>query len=130
MRSSKAAAAWSTGVTNAGQSTEAPPADPSPAPLATVPAPAPAPATERVKARKFTALLDAETDARYSRLLDQLRDLVGSVATRQDGNGRARAGYDLSRADLLRGLLAAADDDPSVMREVAEKVRHHYGATS
>ncbi|MCD2191686.1 hypothetical protein [Actinomycetospora soli] len=97
-----------------------------PAAAAPVPASAQAPAAEQPKPRKFTALIDAETDARYGRLLDQLRTAVGPIATRPDGSGRSRAGYDLSRADLLRALLAAAEDDPSVMTEVAAKARHHY----
>ncbi len=101
---------------------------------AAAPAPAPAPAAPGDSAaptrpRKFTALLDADTDARYGRLLDQLRSVVGPVATRQDGNGRSRAGYDPSRADLLRALLLVAEADPSVLADVAAKVRHHYGAT-
>ena len=52
-------------------------------------APAPAPAGDDAaprRPRKFTALLDGDTDARYGRLLDQLRTDVGPVATRQDGN--------------------------------------------
>lgn len=101
------------------------------APVVAVPASAPTPASEpTVKPRKFTALLDAETDSRYGRLLDALRESAGPVATRADGNGRTRAGYDLSRADLLRALLQVADEDPTVMTEVAAKVRSHYGATA
>lgn len=98
---------------------------------ALTPVPArPADTAAPIRPRKFTALLDADTDARYGRLLEQLRATVGAVATRQDGNGRARAGYDLSRADLLRALLLVAEDDPSVMADVAAKVQHHYATPS
>ena len=112
MPNSTPGGAWGkSGLTKAGRSLDTPP-------------PAPKP-------RKFTALLDAATDARYGRLLDALRQSVGPVATRSDGNGRTRAGYDLSRADLLRALLEVADDPNSpVMAEVQAKVRRYYGATS
>lgn len=106
--------------TDAGRSLEPVAVDPAPA---TVPASASAPA----RPRKFTALLDADTDARYGRVLDVLRGSVGPVATRSDGNGRTRAGYDVSRADLLRALLEVADRNPSVMTKVVTKVREHYG---
>lgn len=103
--------AWSTGgLTSAGQSIED-------VPVAAVPK------------RKFTALLDADTDARYGRLLDTLRAELGPVATRSDGNGRTRAGYDLSRADLLRALLEVAEGEPGVMRSVGRAARSHYGTT-
>ena len=78
--------------------------------------------------RKFTALLDDDSDARFGRLLERLRGEVGRVATRVDGNGGTRAGYDASRADLLRGLLAVAEANPAVMSEVCEQVRGHYEA--
>ena len=79
--------------------------------------------------RKFTALLHEDADARYGRLLEQLRQEVGRIATREDGNGGTRAGYHPSRADLLRGLLAVAEEDPSVMTAVCAQVRSHYDAT-
>lgn len=99
-------------------------------PLATVPAPAQPAPTEQVRPRKFTALLDTATDARYGRLLDALRTAAGPVATRSDGNGRSRAGYDLSRADLLRALLEVAEEDPTVMTEAVAKAQRHYGTPS
>lgn len=89
--------------------------------------PAPAPVTEaKAKPRKFTALLDADTDARFGQLLTALRETVGPVATREDGSGRVRAGYDCSRADLLRALLVVAEDDPTVSAAVFAQVRAHY----
>ena len=95
-----------------------------------VPTPTPAPAViEHARPRKFTALLDADTDARFGRLLAAVRESVGPVATRSDGNGGTRAGYDVSRADLLRALLEVADGNKAVMADVQAKVRHHYGAT-
>lgn len=78
--------------------------------------------------RKFTALLDADTDARFGRLLERLRGEVGRIATREDGNGGTRAGYEASRADLLRALLAVAETTPDVMTEVGKHVRSHYEA--
>lgn len=80
--------------------------------------------------RKFTALIDATTDSRFGYLLMKLREEAGPIATREDGNGRTRTGYDLSRADLLRALLAVAEADPAVMRQVFEQVRDHYSATT
>lgn len=86
-----------------------------------------APATEnKAKPRKFTALLDGDTDARFGRLLADLRSTVGAIATREDGNGRTRAGYDPSRADLLRALLVVAEEDPRVGAAVFDQVKAHY----
>ena len=79
--------------------------------------------------RKFTAQLDADTDARYARVLDELRRVVGPIATRADRD-RMRSGYDVSRADLLRALLVVAEDDPTVLGDVAAAVRTHYRATT
>ncbi len=79
--------------------------------------------------RKFTALLDEATDARYGRLLTRLRGEAGRVATREDGHGAVRGGYDLSRADLLRALLEVAEDDDTLISALAEKVRAHYATT-
>lgn len=91
------------------------------------PAPAPTkPPTEppaQRRPRKFTALLDADTDARYGRLLADLVTTVGPIATRSDGAGRLRSGYDPSRADLLRALLAVAEHDPAVRAAVHDQVR-------
>lgn len=81
---------------------------------------------EPERPRKFTALLDADTDARFGRVLADLRNAVGRIATREDGAGHVRAGYDLSRADLLRALLVVAEDDPTVGAAVFEQVRNHY----
>lgn len=77
--------------------------------------------------RKFTALIDATTDSRFGYLLMKLREEAGPIATRDDGNGHLRGGYDLSRADLLRGLLAAADNSAAVREAAFEMVRRHYG---
>lgn len=130
MRKSGPSADWST---DAGRSLE--PVPPQPASPKTYrvtdaterPAHTRVTASETGKPRKFTALVDADTDARFGRLLDQLRASAGPVATRPDGNGRTRGGYDLSRADLLRSLLAVAEDDPQVMRAVEAAARAHYG---
>lgn len=92
---------------------------------------APRPSVDaKAKPRKFTALLDADTDARFGQLLADVRGQVGAVATRTDGHGRTRAGYDPSRADLLRALLVVAENDPAVRVAVYDQIRSHYGTTA
>ncbi|MEJ2866104.1 hypothetical protein [Actinomycetospora flava] len=64
--------------------------------------------------------------ALYDRLLEDLRAEVGPIATRPDRD-RVRAGYDVSRVDLLRALLSVADGDASLRTAVADRVRARYG---
>lgn len=122
MRRSAPAGEWST---DAGRALDDP--------VTTSSSPVP-PATRgggvRAWPRKFTALLDADTDARFGQLLAELRGQVGPVATREDGSGRVRSGYDPSRADLLRALLVVAENSAEVRQAVYDQVRSHYGATA
>jgi hypothetical protein len=121
-RGMRPAAAWST---DAGRSLDVPTEPPAAGPSSP-------PVVERERQRKFTALLDAEADARFGRLLEELRARVGPIATRSDGSGRVRSGYDVSRADLLRALLAVAEDPDrsGVWEPLTQQVRHHYGVTA
>jgi hypothetical protein len=120
-KGSRPAPAWST---DAGRSLESP-AETTPAPSSSPPSPPSAPGRER--SRKFTALLDAETDGRYGRLLEEVRTEVGPIATREDKDtGRVRSGYDVSRADLLRALLVVAEGNSNVRCEVYAQVREHH----
>ncbi|MCD2191657.1 hypothetical protein [Actinomycetospora soli] len=117
--------------------TSAPTVEPVPAPTpaepaapTSTPAPAPAPASPaQRRSVAFTARLDPETDARFGRLLEEARTVVGPIATRAD-RGRVRSGYDVSRADLLRALLAVLEDDAAVGNAVHDHLRKHYGATT
>jgi hypothetical protein len=84
-----------------------------------------APAEVRTRVRKFTAQLDVDSADRFARLLAEVQAEVGPIATRVDGD-RVRRGYDVSRADVLRSLLAVAEADPAVMAAVCAKVREQH----
>jgi hypothetical protein len=64
----------------------------------------------------------------YGRVLAALREKAGPIGTRPSGYGVTRAGYELSRADLLRALLAAAEADPAVLDAAVVEAKRHYGA--
>lgn len=67
--------------------------------------------------RKFTAQLDVLTDERFGRITSHVGQKLGRIAgRRQDG---AKGGRLPSRADVLRALVALAED-PDVLERVTE----------
>lgn len=82
--------------------------------------PAATPEVPAERARKFTALLDGTSERRFRSLTRHVVDECGPIASRE---GKRAGGYDPSRADVLRALLALVDNDPQLRARVVEQVR-------